>query len=299
VRRDPVSTLFGQSDQSRSYEIAHFDDGRTVLLFGDGIEGARLPSGQTNVRARYRKGLGASGNLPTGQISTLLTRPLGIEGASNSEPATGGQDPETLDDARSNAPLTVLTLDRAVSVDDYRDFARSYAGIAKAHALWVPTGPARGMFLTVAGVDGAAVDPASATMKNLIASLRRYGDPMMPLRAASYTPASFVMRMTVKIDPRFESALVLASVRYTLRHLFSFAQRDFGQHAAQDEATAFAHRVDGVVAVRMLAFHKADAPGGLVNIVPASSPQISLLRPPDPAEILTLDQSRLHLEVMA
>jgi hypothetical protein len=38
----------------------------------------------------------------------------GVQGVTNPAPATGGQDPETLDSARADAPLRVLTLDRAV-----------------------------------------------------------------------------------------------------------------------------------------------------------------------------------------
>ena len=51
----------------------------------------------------------------------------------------------------TNAPLTVLTLDRVVSLRDYEDFARAFAGIAKALATWSWDGERRGVFVTVAG----------------------------------------------------------------------------------------------------------------------------------------------------
>jgi hypothetical protein len=53
----------------------------------------------------------------------------------NPEPAEGGEDPEPIERLRQQAPLTVRTLDRAVSLRDYRDFAQAFPGIAKAHAL--------------------------------------------------------------------------------------------------------------------------------------------------------------------
>ena len=59
--------------------------------------------------------------------------------------------PKSRDDARRNAPLTVLTLDRAVSLQDYEDFSRTFAGIAKAQAVWVWNGRKRAVFITVAG----------------------------------------------------------------------------------------------------------------------------------------------------
>ena len=73
---------------------------------------------------------------------------------STPSPPTGGDDPESLDRARLNAPLTVLTLDRIVSLRDYEDFARAFAGIAKALATWTWDGERQGVFVTVAGVDG-------------------------------------------------------------------------------------------------------------------------------------------------
>lgn len=100
------------------HRIVNDDEGKCRVLFGDGVEGARLPSGNHNVRAVYRKGLGLGGNVAAGKLTTLLTRPLGLSGADNPEAASGGEDAETLDKARENAPLTVLTLDRAVSVRD-------------------------------------------------------------------------------------------------------------------------------------------------------------------------------------
>src|SRR5581483_11154218 len=86
---------------------------------GEGVAGARPPSGQSNIRARYRKGIGIDGLVKAGQLSMLLSRPLGVKGVTNPEASTGAQDPEQLDDARANAPLKVLTLERVVSLSDY------------------------------------------------------------------------------------------------------------------------------------------------------------------------------------
>ena len=76
-----------------------------------------------------------------GAITTLIDRPLGVSGVTNPLGATGGQDPQSVDDIRTNAPLSVLTLGRAVSITDYQNFAATFAGIAKAYAIWIPSGP--------------------------------------------------------------------------------------------------------------------------------------------------------------
>ena len=99
-------------------------DGATDVLFGDGVEGATLPTGQNNIMANYRVGSGSAGNVAAGAITTLVDRPLGVSGVINPEPATGGQDPQSVDDIRTNAPQSVLTLGRAVSINDYQNLRR-------------------------------------------------------------------------------------------------------------------------------------------------------------------------------
>ena len=47
------------------------EQGRDFVMFGDGMRGARLPSGVNNVRAAYRKGLGTDGNVGAGKLTQL------------------------------------------------------------------------------------------------------------------------------------------------------------------------------------------------------------------------------------
>jgi len=82
----------------------------------------RPATGQENVRASYRKGIGLGGLVKAEQLKLLMSRPLGLKDVTNPIEATGAADPESADEARRNAPLTVLTLDRIVSLRDYEDF---------------------------------------------------------------------------------------------------------------------------------------------------------------------------------
>ena len=72
----------------------------TSWPFGDGVRGARPPSGVNNVRATYRKGLGAAGNVAAESLTQLTQRPLGLKSVSNPLPAEGGTDPESAELAR-------------------------------------------------------------------------------------------------------------------------------------------------------------------------------------------------------
>jgi hypothetical protein len=296
---EEVPSLYARGPTDRVYEIAIDDEAHASVQFGDGIEGARLPSGNHNIRAKYRKGLGFDGNVTGGKLTNLLSRPLGVTGATNPEAAGGGEDPETEDKARANAPLTVLTLERAVSVRDYQDFARAFAGIAKAHAFWVPGGPARGVFLTIAGEAGAPVPTTSDTYRNLQDSLHRYGDPLMPLTLVTYRDARFRARLNVKVAADADSEIVLPAIEARLRQAFGFDARGFGQGVSVDEVEAVAQNVGGVEAVHVPELHRSDTSSPLfVPRLFAALPLASLTIVPLAAELLTLDDAPLQLDLL-
>ena len=109
-------SLYGLRPNDQSYAIRLDDDGKPNIIFGDGEKGARLPTGLNNVIATYRSGIGLAGEVEAGSLTILQSRPLGVKGVINPLPATGAGDPEKMEKARSNAPLTVRTLDRIVRV---------------------------------------------------------------------------------------------------------------------------------------------------------------------------------------
>ncbi|QID19767.1 putative baseplate assembly protein [Nitrogeniibacter mangrovi] len=298
IRWEEADTLYDAAAHAHVFDTAQDDAAITTVRFGDGVEGARLPGGSSNVRARYRKGLGVAGNVAAGKLTTLLSRPLGVSEVLNPEAATGGEDAETLDKARDNAPLTVLTLDRAVSITDYADFARAFAGIDKAHALWIPAGPARGVFITIAGVDGAPVPTTSATYTHLLDALTEYGDPLVPIRLANYIDARFRTRIAVKVDPAHAQETVLAAIEAALNAHFGFARRAFGQTVSIDEVAAVAQAVDGVVAAHVSQLYRSGTPAEPNARLFAALPVASLTALPAAAELLTLAEPGIALELM-
>lgn len=246
-----VATLYGAAPSAQAFAILNQSDGTADVVFGDGDEGALLPTGQGNLRADYRVGLGSAGNVGANTLTTLIDRPLGVSAVTNPQAASGGQDAQSLEDIRSNAPLSVLTLGRAVSLSDYENYARSFAGISKAHALWIPSGPSRGVFLTVAGVGGVALPPANPTLNNLITSLKNYGNPLIPITVQSFVESLFGFSADVQYDPAFQQAAVTGAVQRTLATAFGFALRDFGQGVSPDEISTVIQNVPGVVAVNV------------------------------------------------
>ncbi len=291
-----VPALYGRGSNDRVFITRRDGEGKTWIQFGDGITGARLPTGQRNVRAVYRRGIGTAGILKAGQIDLLLDRPAGLKDAKNPLPSTDGKDPEVLEDARHNAPLTVLTLDRVVSLQDYEDFTLAYSGIYKALATWTWFQSTRGVFLTVAGFKGSAI--SLELRQQLRAALAKWGDPFVPTDVANHAAVTFRAGVRVKVDPDREPATVLAAVEQSLRQEFSFERRSFGQPVSLAVVAAAAQSVRGVAAVQVARLYRSgdsDPEAGLAAPLAARAPQPGERGMVLAAELLTLDPAPLDL----
>lgn len=225
------------------------DNGASELTFGDGLRGARLPSGAENITARYRSGIGPDGELDAGQLSLLKTRPLGVSEVSNPLPATGSAAAERQSEARENAPRTVLVLGRVVSIQDYEDFAKSFPGIGKAQAVAMWDGATKLVHLTVGTESGETIERASPTYDSLLGALDRVRDINQLMVIDGFIPIHFGVCAQVLIDRRYEAASVLRDVEQHLAVRFDYDQRTFGQDIAASEIIAAIHAVEGIIAV--------------------------------------------------
>ena len=297
LRWAQVPSLFQAGPDARVYVARQQDDGTTAIRFGDGITGARVPSGSENVTATYRKGIGLAGLLDARQLSQLITRPLGVKSGGNPLPTEGAEDPESIENARANCTLTILTLDRVVSLQDYEDYARAFAGIAKSLATWFWDGRRRTVLLTVAGPAGAIIELSSNTRAQLIDALRQRGDPHVPIDVRSHGPRSFGARVAVAADPDRVRDEVWTAVREALAAAFGFEARRFAQAVTLDEVLAAVQSVEGVIAANLTRFDRAGQTGLLARI-PAAPPSTSGGTPVG-AELLTLDPSALELVELA
>jgi len=293
VRWDEASTLYGARPTDRSYAVRSDEQGRTYVQFGDGEHGARLPSGSNNVRARYRKGLGAAGNVKTDALAQLLDRPLGVKGVTNPAAATGGVDPEPEAAARASMPLGVRTLGRAVSLLDYEDFALAFAGVAKAQAAVLPL---RGGRTIVVSVALSGVPPAQTTKRldDLATALRSHGDPRVQVTVIAGSTTTFRVGLRVAVDPAYETDVVLAAVERALRTAFAFDVRSFADAVHRSEVTSIVHTVAGVLAVDIDLLYAGATPA-LADRLLAQQPAVGSGGTAIPAGLLVLDPAPFDL----
>lgn len=257
VRWREADSLADLLDTDHKFITKTDDAGKTTVITGNGERGARLPTGQSNIRAEYRSGIGQPGNVQAEQISLLVAKPLGVQSVRNPLRASGGADRESMDTARKNAPLTVTALDRLVSVSDYADFARTFAGIGKSAVALLTDGQRQVVHVTIAGADDIPIDETSDLYGNLLRALRDFGDADVPIVLQVRELLLLVLSANLQILPDYQWEPVAKAVRAKLLDIFSFARRELGQDVFVSEVIA------AVQSVRGVAYVDVDVLGGI------------------------------------
>jgi hypothetical protein len=242
-------TLAGLGPKDRSFITTTDDSDNTTVVFGNGAKGARLPTGVGNVKGVYRNGIGKPGNVDANQISLLQSKPLNVKAVINPLRASGGADRDGLDQARGNAPLAVMALDRLVAVRDYADFSRTFAGIGKASAARLSDGSRQFVHVTIAGADDIPIDLNSDLYGNLVQALHVNGDPYEPIQVAVRKLKLLVIAANVRILPDYLWESVAVDLRSALLDTFGFDRRDLGQPVFQSEVISAMQAVTGVAYV--------------------------------------------------
>jgi photosystem II stability/assembly factor-like uncharacterized protein len=294
-----VPALYNLKPDDQVYIVQIADDGKTYVTFGDGITGARLPSGIDNVVATYRSGIGLGGNVAPSKLSLLKTRSLGIQSVNNPLPATGAANPETRDQIRDRAPLTIRTLDRIVSVRDFEDFTRTYPGIGKAQATSLWTAQTKLIYLTIAGSEGTAISSDSALYQSLVQAIEQRRDPYQsPPMIASYERVEFNLEATVLIDSRYQADQVKATIETKLQETFAFVDRAFGQNVTAAEIIALIQSISGVIAVDLDALYRVDRPKTLEHCLTAASARWNPDTQFTAAQLLLLHTAQLTINLI-
>jgi hypothetical protein len=281
IRWDEAPNLYELGPRDERYIIRTDDEGTTRVIFGDGERGARPPTGTENVVATYRTGIGSPGLVGDERITLLQERPLGIQSVTNPLPPAGAEDREHRDSARVNAPLTVLTMDRIVSLSDFEDFSRAFAGIGKAQAVAIRRGQDQLVHLTVAAANGDEIARTSELFDNLVKTIESSRDPGVVVEVDSYRRMYFNVGASLVIDPRHVADDVLRAAESALLETFSFERRAFGQPVTAAEVVTVIQQVPGVVAVDLDELYRVDEDAPATAVVGLD-------------QVITVDRARLE-----
>jgi len=137
-----VSSFTSATANSKVYKVRTELDGTVTILFGDNIFG-KSPSIGDTITYSYIRSAGVSGNVyDTDKITSIsgtiydeLSVVVSDLSVTNEEVFVGGDDAETIEDIRYNAPRVFKTGDRAVTKDDFIAILENYGGIANVN-VW-------------------------------------------------------------------------------------------------------------------------------------------------------------------
>jgi hypothetical protein len=189
-------SFYNQPANVQIFVLREDDQGQTHVTFGDGVNGALLPTGTNNVVASYRYGAGAAA--PAAETLTVLLTPTpGLKSVRNPLPPTGGSDPDPPTLLQNLAPQSVLTFNRAVSLDDYAAIALTASGVTQAVPSFAfdPVAQRPVVTLWIAGDSGAK---RAAT-----AALAGVAMPNQSLNICQATAIAATLSLTYVRDPRY------------------------------------------------------------------------------------------------
>ncbi len=244
-----VASFYNQAPDARVFVTREDENNKTHVLFGDGVNGARLPSGGNNVSASYRYGSGA--DAPAAGTLTIIQQPQpGLKAIRNPVPVGGGADPDPPQKIRRYAPQSVLTFGRAVSADDYETIAVQTPGVARAKSYWTfDPDEQRTLVALYVGDDANAVNAAKR-------ALARAGDPNRPARIRQAAVIPTRLNLTLRIDPSYTPAAIATAVTEALADpdsgLLGIGVMRIGQVIFQSQLLAACLRLPGVLAVHGL-----------------------------------------------
>ncbi len=192
---------FDDSGPTSQHYLLDVDDEGASIVFGNGLNG-RVPAKDEQIRALwYQVSAGGLGNV--GKNMHWKFRSVGIPGVALTNPtsASGGADPESLNDLELRAQASLHRPERAVTLEDIESLALATPGVYVARAEAIPNCPTPEAITVVAvpkvrpGRTGSPMPPSKAFLgavrnhleqrRLLCDNLRVIGPPYIEVRVSA------------------------------------------------------------------------------------------------------------------
>jgi hypothetical protein len=246
-----VPSFYGQPANATVFVTREDNNGMTHVMFGDGINGARLPTGVNNVGATYRVGAGAA-SPPAGKLTVIAKSFPGLRAVLNPLAVGGGADADPPAQIQRYAPRSVLTFGRAVSVFDYQALAAQVPGVTRAGAVWGWDDARQRALVQVYVGDDAAAAPAAQT------ALAAAGDPNRPVKVTQAMEIYVALAISLVVTPGMDTTIITAAVATALTDteagLFGAWNMGIGQTVFASQIEAAVLGVTGAVAITAFTF---------------------------------------------
>jgi hypothetical protein len=286
-----ASSFYEQPADAEIFVTSEDEENKTRVMFGDGVNGARLPTGIDNVVASYRHGSGAKS--PAAGALTVIAKPYpNLKSLKNPVAVGGGADPDPPDQIRRFAPRSVMTFGRAISGDDYEVIAAQAPGVTRVQALWsFDAGEQRAAVKVYVGDDQSAVDSARA-------AIAATGDPHRHVVVSAAAPITILLGLAVIIDGRHEVDAVKEALRRAMlddeRGLFGARRLGIGEAVFDSQIAAASLGCEGVIALRNITFIVNGPSGFAYDTQPRHAPGEGAFYTIDPQWLIVCPEVTSH-----
>ena len=230
-RWERVDSFIDCTSTSRSYMVSINDNDEAVITFGDGVFGKIPKLYEDGIYCDYRVGGGVQGNVGANKITLLDTNLALVDSTFNPYTAdVEGQDKESLDEIKRNAPNANRTVWGALTVDDF-----SAVTLANVHAVDKASSYAVGIDNRDVDIYVIAKNGAELTeeVKSEILDLfdenkggrKIIGSGDINVYPAIQTPLDITATLSVKARYDFEK--VKSQIEEFLTDFFTFGNYDF------------------------------------------------------------------------
>lgn len=311
IRSDLLQSL----PSERHFCVEIDDRGRAHVRFGGNGCGAR-PADNSAFLVRYRVGNGRAGHVAAGAISSVVftgyNAPPNIK-VHNPLPATGGIEPESAASVRLVAPGYMrVHQQRAISPEDYANFAHEIDGVQQAAAVIVGEGARRVVRVALDPIGYLARHSKPTDWKNWQRLARRVANRLEAVRRINHdvvvVPPTYVdLRVVLGLEvfPGHLRAEVEGQVRRVLfgfqpdvqqkptqtiipetgaNPMFHPGNQTFGEPVYWSRIVSAIHKVPGVARVEQIEFGRTDRPIATMASPPARNIDVG------PQEIAVLAQ---------
>lgn len=246
-----AASFYDQPADAEIYVTREDDDQKTTVTFGDGVNGARLPTGANNIVASYRYGSGAKS--PAAGALTVIDKPYpNLKSLKNPVAVGGGADPDPPEQIRRYAPRSVMTFGRAISGDDYQVIAAQAPGVTRTQAVWsFDADEQRSAVKIHVGDDAAAADSART-------AIAATADPHRHVLVVAATPVPITLSLRLVIDPLHLPPDIVAAATAALldddRGVFGKRRLGIGEPVFDSQIDAACLGCEGALAVHEIKF---------------------------------------------
>lgn len=243
---EQVSSLKDSGTTDIHYSVYMTQEGFLKINFGDGEHGRRLPSGSNNVRIRYRKGTGLAGKLDAGSLDKpVKPHPL-VDSVLQPLPSTGGNEMEDIASLRANAPASVMTMDRAVSLTDFENLSTSDSRVWQAKALSRESLLSRyeNIEIIIVPAGGGELGELQSEISK---SLQSKALPGVMVHISNYKEVPLNLDITIHVKKdEYDPEQISKDVEEKLRDAFSIERSKLGGHLYLSQVYKVVENVKGV-----------------------------------------------------